>query len=128
MAVQSTSKRGMDHERYLDATQRYVLSPLHICLKLGLSNERRGIVKAVQASTFGGPAQASTWSGPAHLSVSSLLRLNDHHTAVGGGLGGAVAVEGESAAAVAGGSGGSDTGSEAGSEHSRRHLFRRYLN
>lgn len=127
MAVQSTSKRGMDHERYLDATQRYVLSPSHMCLKLGLLNERRGIVKAVHASTFGGPAQASTWSGPAHLSVSSLSRLNDHHTAVGGGLG-VAAAEGESAAAVAGGSGGSDTGSEAGSEHSRRHLFRRYLN
>jgi len=102
--VQPAGKRRMDHERYLDVTQR-------------------GIVKAVQASSFGGPAP---------LSFSSSLPSYDDHPAVGvaaADVGGAEPVASVAAVAVAvatvGGSG-EDTASEAGSERRRRRLlFRR---
>ncbi|KAI0246039.1 hypothetical protein BJV78DRAFT_1258270 [Lactifluus subvellereus] len=100
-AVQPTGKRRMDHERYLDATQR-------------------GIVKAMQASSFGGPA-------PVSFSSSSSSSSHKDHLTVGGG----VAAEGgesvSSAAGAAAGGSSEDTASEAGSEHRRRrHIFKRH--
>jgi hypothetical protein len=94
---------------------------LVVCLGVagncGFGNEHRGIVKAVQSSSFGGSA---------HVSFSS---SSDHdHPAAGGGVATEGGEPGESVPSAAAGGSDKDMASEAGSEYGRRrHFSRRHL-
>ena len=83
----------------------------------GFGNEHRGIVKAVQSSSFGGSTQVS-------FSSSS----DNDHPAVGGGVATEGGEPGESVLSAAAGGSDEDMASEAGSEYGhRRHFSRRHL-
>ena len=62
IVVVKTSKKGMDNERYLDATQRYVFFYHHhlfILLIFRALYYKRGVIKALNASTFGASSSQS---------------------------------------------------------------------
>ena len=83
----------------------------------GFGNEHRGIVKAVQSSSFGGSA---------HIYFSS--PLEDDHPAAGGGVATEGGEPGESVSSAAAGGSDEDMVSEASSEYGRwRHFSRRHL-
>jgi hypothetical protein len=83
----------------------------------GFGNERKGIVKAMQSSSFGGSA---------HVSFSS--SSEDDHPAAGGYVATDGGEPGESVSSAAAGGSDEDMVSEAGSEYGRwGHFSRRHL-